>query len=92
MLQTTDQPQAYQMGFCQADWAAYRHVCNGRKAKGSSLARVPQRIVVGEGHELVNQIRLVQLRNQVAEVLVGGQAGTVGRLAHLCKRCVCVVD
>lgn len=41
--------------------------------------------MVGESHELVNQIGLVQLRNQVAQVLVGGQAGAVRRLANLCK-------
>ena len=44
-----------------------------REAEGGALARVPGGIVVGQVHELVDEVGLAHVGGQTAELLVGGE-------------------
>ena len=46
---------------------------DGREAEGGAAARVPGGVVVHQRHELVDEVRLVQVRRQRTELLIGGQ-------------------
>ena len=55
---------------------------NGAESEGSSSLGVPDGVVVGQVHEFVHQVGLVQVGGQRAQLLVCGQVLTGGRLAQ----------
>ena len=59
--------------FCEHDTAHVALVLVVTNApKRCAFARVPHRVVIGDGHELVNQIRLIQVACNAAQLLVRG--------------------
>ncbi len=50
---------------------------DGAEAEGGALLRVPNGVVIGQVHELVDQVRLVQVGGQRAQLAVRRQLAPV---------------